>query len=403
MSEEQIKKILYKYINNSLTLKERLQLTDWIKDEANKQHLLEFIDEQWGMVINGTAGNADKLAEEKYEAVFKAIIFDMPEITGSRKDGRIRSIVKWLSAAAVMVALAVGSYYFVYKNQPLRVQADASATIDVPPPAGNKATITLADGTVLYLDSLKSGQAMQQGNITMVKLADGKLAYQTAEGKIMQEILYNSLTNPAGSNVIDLTLADGTKVWLNSSSSLRYPTAFTGNERLVELTGEAYFEVVHNNKMPFKVKVANRVVEDLGTSFNINAYSDEPDMKVSLLDGKLSIHTGSNGSGTVLVPGQQGQVAHTGTVNVISDALAVGASIAWKEGFFDFNGGTNLAGVLRQISRWYNIDVEYDGKVPEMQFGGKITRDCNLSEVLKILSYSDVNFKMENKKLMITQ
>lgn len=403
MSEEQIKKILYKYISNSLTLKERLQLTNWIKEETNKQQLLVFIDEQWVQAIDDVSENSGKLTDEKYEAVFSAIMSDLPEMAHIKPGGQIRSIVKWLYAAAVIATLVVGGYFLMNNNnKPSKVLAKATA-IDVPPPAGSKATITLSDGTVLYLDSLKSGQAMQQGNIRMVKLADGKLAYQTADGKIIQEVLYNSLTNPAGSNVIDLTLTDGTKVWLNSSSSLRYPTAFTGKERLVELTGEAYFEVTHNDKMPFRVNVANRVVEDLGTSFNINAYSDEPDMKVSLLDGKLSIQTGSNGTGTVLVPGQQGQVAHTGVVNVISDALAVGASIAWKEGFFDFNGGTNLAGLLRQISRWYNIDVEYDGKIPEMQFGGKITRDCNLSEVLKILSYSDVNFKMENKKLMITQ
>jgi ferric-dicitrate binding protein FerR (iron transport regulator) len=218
---------------------------------------------------------------------------------------------------------------------------------------------------------------------------------------------YNTLFNPRGSKVISLTLSDGTKVWLNAESSLRYPASFSAPSavREVEITGEAYFEVKHNSKQPFKVHLPNgSIVEDFGTAFNINAYPDEEATKTTLIEGSIKVSAPSadknlrNQREKILKPGEQARL--TANSQWLTTNPDLGEVMAWKNGRFQFNR-TPLPVVLRQLSRWYDIDVEYHGNVPDVVFAGRMGRDLNLSQVLIVLNKMEVNFKIEGKKLIV--
>jgi ferric-dicitrate binding protein FerR (iron transport regulator) len=201
-----------------------------------------------------------------------------------------------------------------------------------------------------------------------------------------------------------LTLSDGSKVWLNAATSMRYPENFAGNERKVELLyGEAYFEVAHDAKMPFKVMGAGQTIEDIGTQFNINAYENESDIKTTLLEGGIKVYN-NNGS-AILTPGQQAKVKNgmpRSKIIVISAANTEEA-VAWKNGYFRFNN-EKIGSIMRQLSRWYNIDVSYEGKITDEGFYGRISRYKNISDVLKMLEDTrSVHFKVEGRRVTVIQ
>jgi len=235
-----------------------------------------------------------------------------------------------------------------------------------------------------------------------VKLASGQVAYEaSAAATANGELVYNTLTNPRGSQAVSLTLMDGTKVWLNAASSLRYPVAFTGSDRQVEITGEAYFEVVQDKQKPFKVKKGNITVEVLGTHFNINAYDDEPSTNTTVLEGAVKVNAQLSGStrSVILQPGEQAQVSRTDHLDKMRK-VDLDAVVAWKNGTFQFKGAS-MQTVMRQLSRWYNVEISYEGVIPEHRFVGKVGRDYNLSEVLAVLEASDVHFKIEGQRIIV--
>lgn len=299
-------------------------------------------------------------------------------------------------AASIILALGLGSYFFFLNKD--RSQGEEPMTVvpgDVKAPETNRAMITLANGQRVYLDSVGNGQLAVQGNVKLLKLANGQIAYQTAGGEIIKELQYNTLSNPRGSKVIDMTLADGSQVWLNAGSSITYPVAFVGDERKVAVNGEAYFEVAHNTAMPFKVVKGDVEVEVLGTHFNVNAYDDEADIKVTLLEGSVKVHKGKEVG--LLKPGQQVQISNelkfAGTVDV--DEV-----MAWKEGYFKFSRA-DIKTIMRQLARWYDLDVQYEGPVSQREFGGEMERDLPLSGMLRLLEKSNVHFKMDGKKIIV--
>ncbi len=211
---------------------------------------------------------------------------------------------------------------------------------------------------------------------------------------------YNKLTTPIGGQ-FRITLPDGTRAWLNAASSLRYPTAFTAGERLVEVTGEAYFEVTQNATQPFKVKVNNEsttIIEVLGTDFNVNAYTDEPSIITTLLEGAVRVRAGNRQA--ALTPGQQAQVSNANNIKIVNNA-DLSAAVAWKEGVFYFKDA-DLATVLRQIGRWYNVEIVYEGAVPAQSFRGKLGRDLSLADVVETLQRSEVNCRVEGRKLIVS-
>lgn len=309
-----------------------------------------------------------------------------------------RAVVKmrqrqwWWAAASILLLLtAGGGYLYLHKNGPATTVQTSQPAPDIAP-GGYKATLTLADGTVVTLDS-NGNQALSQG-ATAIRQRGGQLTYTTTGSGAGASL--NTLTTPRG-GMMRVTLADGTQVWLNAASSLRYPTTFTEEQRQVELTGEAYFEVAKDAHQPFYVKVGDKMkVEVLGTHFNINAYTDEAGIHTTLLEGSIRIVSGTEQR--ILQPGQQAQ---TGTSIFIKENTDLNQVMAWKNGIFDFTG-RSLPAVLRELSRWYDITVEYEGNVPDKQYWGAVGRDLSLSQVLKGLEKAGVHFRItEDRKLIV--
>jgi ferric-dicitrate binding protein FerR (iron transport regulator) len=270
------------------------------------------------------------------------------------------------------------------------------ATADIKP-GGNKAILTLADGRRIDLDTTANGVLANQGNSRVAKLSNGQLAYNNI-AKQPLVLAYNSLSTPRAGQFM-VRLPDGTRVWLNNASVLRYPVAFTGPDRTVELAGEAYFEVAKDAAHPFRVKVQDSAtVEVLGTSFNIMAYSDEPAERTTLIDGSIRV-TRDNQS-TLLKPAEQSALEGTGKLRVTPD-VDVQEVIAWKNGYFQFDHAS-LQTTMRQLARWYDIDVVYEGQIPEHEFQGKIQRSLLLSDVLKGLENDQVHFRLDGRKLIVT-
>lgn len=261
-------------------------------------------------------------------------------------------------------------------------------------PGGNKATLTLADGSTIVLDEAQNGELAQQGNSKIIKL-DGKLSYDPIN-KNPKEVVYNTISTPNGGQY-QLELTDGSRVWLNATSSIHFPTTFIGKERRIEITGEAYFEIAKNRDMPFVVAINGAEVQVLGTHFNINAYNDEDNVKTTLLEGSIKFVNGDHSN--ILKPGQQSQLAKDGTFKVAND-VNVDEVIAWKNGLFAFENAS-IEKVMRQFSRWYDVEIEYRGKTDDL-FIAEMRRNIKLSDALRALELTGrVKFDIEGKKIIV--
>jgi ferric-dicitrate binding protein FerR (iron transport regulator) len=302
-----------------------------------------------------------------------------------------------LLAMAAVVLLTVAAWWYLaasFEKQSARKLPLAAAAVIQP--GGDRAVLTLADGSTLVLDSMNNGALAQQGNIRVVK-QNGLLAFnRRGSGEAGAAAGFNTLTTPRGGQYM-LLMEDGTRVWLNAASSLRFPAVFEGKERKVELKGEAYFEVAPNAAQPFKVAVRGMEVQVLGTHFNVMAYTDEAAVQTTLLEGAVKIHTA--GQARLLHPGQQAQLAQTGDIRVVND-VDLEQVIAWKTGLFQFNRA-DLHQVMRQVARWYDVDIRYEGYIPQREFGGKISRSSSIADVLKILELSKVHFRIEGKTIVV--
>jgi len=301
-------------------------------------------------------------------------------------------------AAAVVILFISGISYWITTNEnkhKIKVAAIPSVKSPAILPGGNHAILTMADGSTIVLDSVQNGR-LQHGNAN-IKKQNGLLVYDgSTPSRGNMPVTYNTLSTPRGGQY-QVVLPDGSKVWLNASSSLHFPTAFVGKFREVELTGEAYFEVAKNREKPFHVKVNDIQVEVLGTHFDVNAYQDENAIRTSLLEGSVKITKGT--ASDLLKPGQQGVIKKNDNNIEIKNA-DMDEVIAWKNGLFQFDGA-NITAIMSEIGRWYNVDIVYAGKVPVRSFEGKISRDAQLSDVLKILELSDVKFNIEGKKIIV--
>lgn len=307
-----------------------------------------------------------------------------------------KPLFRWAAAAVVILSLGMAGWWLLNINRTVGTPGDVAITTvqDVPAPQNNRATITLSNGQTVYLDSAGNGALASQGSVQVVKLADGQIAYKGAA----TELVYNTLTNPRGSRVIDMTLSDGSRIWLNAGSSINYPVAFVGNDRKVEVKGEVYFEVAHDASKPFKVQHGSMNVEVLGTHFNVNAYDDEPDVKVTLLEGSVRV----NAENTVILnPGEQAVVEPNSQLN-IHHSPDLQQVMAWKNGLFSFTGA-DLATVMRQLSRWYNVDVKYEGQIPARKFSGEITHDLTLSQLMNGLQSLGIKFNIQGRTMIVQQ
>ncbi len=373
--------------------------------EAEKQELAvmllspQYADDVKALLEHGWEKDFayDNMPAENAEAIIQSILSSSDQNT---KENKTRIVRLWprIAAAAAIVLVLGAAYYFIFNNKENKIvaavkpQQTEKINSDIIAPTKAKAMITLADGRKVPLDSITSGTLATQGDVNLVKTANGQLIYNAAQ-QTEGQIQYNTLSNPRGSRVVDMTLADGSRVWLNAGSSITYPIAFMGNERSVSITGEAYFEVTHNAAMPFKVRNGKTEITDLGTEFNVNAYDNEADLKVTLLQGIVKVNNAAleNDKGVVMKPGEQAQVSSG--VKIIK-GVDTDKVMAWKNGVFNFQDAT-LEEVMRQLERWYDIDVVYEKNIPKLEFVGKMSRDLSLSGVLHGLEVSKVHCRLE--------
>lgn len=302
----------------------------------------------------------------------------------------------WAAAAAILVlCIAGGAWYGLQQRSGKGPVVNAPKGSHDVNPGKEGAILTLANGKNIVLDSLGNGLVAKQ-NGTQVVLNNGSLLYHAEDA---EAISYNTITTPRGRK-FQLVLPDGTKVWLNAASSLRFPTVFSGKERKVEITGEAFFEVNRNTAQPFIVQINEHAdIRVVGTQFNVNAYEDEASIHTTLLEGSVRIR--SHEQVRLLSPGQQAQISNSGELSIVEHANLEQVT-AWKAGFFNFRGAS-LPEVMRELARWYDLEVIYEGKIPEQQFEGELPRTLQLSQVTKILTKVDVKFRIEQGRRLIVQ
>lgn len=308
------------------------------------------------------------------------------------KSGKLKQSL--LIAASLLLILSTGLFFYVRTQKP----AYNLAFQDIKP-GGNKATITLANGQKLDLKNIKGGVVIDKSSLGY---NDGTTISEIISTKdAVQELM---LSTPRGGQY-HITLSDGTKVWLNAASSIKFPSSFAGlKERRVELTGEAYFKVVHDAKQPFRVLSAGQIAEDLGTSFNINSYADEPLSKTTLVEGSMQIQSLKNPAyknPILLAPNQQASINAAGAVSL--NLVNPDEALDWKNGYFIFES-EDIESVMRRISRWYDVEVVFEGKVPNDKFGGTVSRFSNVSKVLSKLELTNkVHFRIEERRIIVTR
>lgn len=395
MNASRIKYLLDQYAIQQCTREEMNELKQLLPQNEEDTLFINELD-KWisDREVNHT------LSPEKASTILQTVL----QSSDTKTQKKISPVVQmnfmhqkwWGWAAAILLLLTTGTYLWMQNGEKHQQHTLFSQQIPLKDiPAGKSgAILTLSDGTQLVLDSLRNGTiALQNG--TQVILKNGQLAYDPTS-KNNGSITYNTMSTPKGRQ-FQVTLPDGSQVWLNSASSITYPTSFIGNERRINIEGEAYFEVAKNPKMPFRIKINNRAeVEVLGTHFNINAYRDEDNIKTTLLEGQVKVTAGSENA--LLQPGQQAQLKATEKILIINADIE--KVMAWKNGFFNFDG-VRMDEVMRQLSRWYDIEVVYEKGVPSIVFAGEMDRTVSLNGLLKGLEGFGVHFRVEGRRLIV--
>jgi transmembrane sensor len=324
-----------------------------------------------------------------------------------------RAAQRWWAAAAVLLLLAGGSYWWIIRpfREPMSGQlVSGPASPRKIGPGGYKATLTLGNGAQILLDSAHDGALAQQGHVKIIKSNNRELSYlpaaggrQTAAPEGVSDAtgspvpVYNTLSTPNGGQY-QLTLPDGSQAWLNAASSIKYPTEFRGKERAVEITGEVYFEIAGNERMPFHVRADGADIHVLGTHFNVSAYPDDDFLKATLVEGRILFTQGLHQR--ILHPGEQAVVSRGSDQFTVKEDVDLDEAVAWKNGFFQFSRA-DLKTVMRAFSRWYGVRVVYEAGTFPQQFGGKIQRDLTLQDALDVLQKSQVHFKIQGNTLTV--
>ncbi len=392
-SPEYIKQLLERYTSGVATEIERNELMEWIDGQPEDNPLLEEYFRKlkteyvsgsvqgvnWEVLYQGIAGHTQNKAVAGHP----------------KKVRRIWTSVWFRSAAAAMVIGIISLLIYHWKTgQPTRELSQLNRNEDqndIAAPHVSKATITLGNGQVIVLDSANKGVLAMQGNVKLSKLDSGVIVYAGNSATAAD----NTLFNPRGSKVVSLILSDGSRVWLNAASSIRYPAAFSGAQRRVEVTGEVYFEVAPHKYKPFIVTSASTQVHVLGTHFNVQAYEDEASMKITLLTGAVRV-VGS-AQAVVLQPGQQAVVSKTIETR---PAVNLDEVMAWKNGRFNFEGLT-LSEVMHQLEKWYDIQVIYEKNIPAIAFYGELDRNMTLATLLETLKDVGLHVKLNGRQLIV--
>lgn len=397
-----IAELLHKHLQNNLTPAEEQELMQYVKSEEFDEVFKQKISEYW------QTGEGDRsLPADKQLIILDKILFSeqtttqLLQKTTTPANKRLR---KWMAAAAIGLLLTGGSFFYLQK-QTVKAPppAIASQVIKDIAPGKTGAILTLADGSTIVLDSAKQGALAKQSGTRIVKTAPGALTYDETDHPDAAEIAWNTITTPRGAQY-EVVLPDGTRVWLNAATTLKYPVAFPeGTDRKVILSGEAYFEVNSNAQAPFKVAVHTQHDNDgevtvLGTRFNIMAYDDEAAVRTTLLEGAVMVSR--SGNSKKLTPGQQAIFPVETTGSILVENTDTEIAIAWKKGFFRFDH-RQLPAIMRQISRWYDVDIAYEGKIPDIVFGGGIDKNLPLSRILSALEKYGIRFETNGRKINV--
>ena len=390
---------LSRFFSNQCSPVEREEIIRWLLDPSNDLLIKHWLREHWDTLsVNELAADQDEPDMEKIWGKIRSRIKENQLKSGLEKVpfAFIKFYFKKIAVAAIMIGVLL-STYFVYTANSVDQKGLADTNLkpsnDIAPPTQSRATLKLADGTTVYLDSNVNGTLATQGGVEISRNEGGEIIYS---GAAVDAISMNTLSLPKGSKPIRLVLSDGSLVWLNAASSITYPTAFVGKERKVSMMGEAYFEVSENKAMPFFVEHNQLLIKVLGTHFNVNTYENEASNKVTLLSGLVDV---GNGKITKqLVPGQQASVSKT--VFSVDENIDTDEVLAWKNGQFYF-GGSDIRSIMKQIERYYDVEVEFRDEVP-YQFVAKISRDVNVSAFLEKLELTNlIHFKIEGKKIIV--
>ena len=397
MSESRLEYLFKCYINNKYSGPEEEELMVLLSNPENEEQVQILMDR-----FMENTRHEIQMSDQAAASILNNILKRGKRFVIQKKNSKT-VYTFWLGLAASVLVILGGAYFISDKKEYAIAKEDSSSSVGLTTeksakilPGGHHAVLTTSDGKAIILDSMPNGLLTQQGN-TDVKKLGGLLEYKAPASFIRDTVIsYNTVSTPRGGQY-QIVLSDGSKVWLNAASSIRFPTAFSGSLREVELTGEAYFEVAKNKEKPFQVKVRDMKIAVLGTHFNVKAYEDEAETKTSLLEGSVKIIQGKEAG--LLKPGQQA------VINFKDDKVKIATAdmvevIAWKNGLFRFEGA-NIETIMREIGRWYDVEIVYAGKVPMRRFEGKINRNAGLSEVLRILELSNVKFSIAGKKIIV--
>jgi ferric-dicitrate binding protein FerR (iron transport regulator) len=396
--DHRIKDLIIKHLKDELTVEQQLELQQWINASTHNSDIFRQLTEP------------DQLNEELKE------YYEAKSNIRDKIDARIRTFAlpenpvpnirparrrRWVyaSAAAALLFLLITSYFWLasrFDSSSKARPVPAPVAVRDVAPGGNKATLTLGNGATIVLENAADGSLAVQG-VVQVSKRKNALSYNIVgpHSDATSTVVYNTLTTPRAGQ-FQVVLPDGTKVWLNNATSLRYPTSFSGPSREVELTGEAYFEVAKNTSKPFSVKIPDATVHVLGTSFNIMAYSNENTANTTLVEGAVKVT--QRDRQMVLVPGEQAQLDKQGALK--RTKVNIASVIAWKDGFFNFSH-TDFQGAMRQLARWYDIDIIYKGVPPTRTFSGVIDRQLNLTQVLKIFENDECTLTIDGKSIIV--
>ncbi|WP_205508851.1 FecR family protein [Longitalea arenae] len=390
--------LIKKYLKDDLDGNEKQELESWKNEsEINQQIFDELIDDHYliSAVADAYKIDSDIVARQKMHGLITEEPQLPVEAEAEPEKTMIRSLWPKLAAAAavILILLSIAIFSKQDREPGPHVTGKQKAEPDIAP-GGSKATLQLADGRTIVLDNTAMGQLARQG-ATQIMSKDGQLVYAPGEEDGKNEVLYNTVSTAKG-QTYPLLLSDNSRIWLNAESSIRFPVSFTGNERKVEVTGEVYFEIAHNAAKPFIATVNGVNIQVLGTKFNVNAYKDEEAIKTTLIEGSVRVINGMQRK--QIRPGQQAQVIANEIT--VTDDVNVDKITAWQQGYFRFSED-KLSEAMKNVARWYNVEVVYEGGAANVELTGDINRSSNLSSVVKLLAAMDVNARIEGRKLIL--
>lgn len=381
MTREEYNSLYEKYLSGKCTRQEQQVI-------ENYQDNFDLDRHEW---------NSDQMGDSELakETIHTQLVISIAK----QKRRRLLRVRAWYAAAATIILILSSGLYFnnLRKKAPVLTKTESPRFKNDVLPGDNRAVLTLDDGSQINLDDAQNGVLASEDNTDIRKTGSGKLEYSAGE-KLIQSVKYNTLSTPMGGQY-QLSLPDGSKVWLNSGSSIRFPTAFIGKERVVELKGEAYFDITENKKMPFIVRTNNSMdIKVLGTQFNVMAYDDEKSINTTLVEGSVQI---LKESGTAFLEPGQAAILNKGTGKIKVAEADIDEAVAWKNGYFIFSN-ENIESIMRKVSRWYNIEVDYQGNLSNKDFVGTISRDKNISELLKMLELTGaIHFKVDGRRVTV--